>query len=110
MRKLVTAFILLGGLGVIAGILSFLKWGIFHLDKPYLLFSLSISGVLVIIGFFGAWVINSFDSIRNRLKDYKNETEKRFDDLEKDMAATQNRLMILEGELIDLKCGKEKGK
>lgn len=96
MRKLVTAFLGVGGIGIIAGILFVLKWGIFYFDRLNLFFSLSISGILVIMGFFGAWVIKTFDDYKNRSRDYKKEIDGKIDDLEKDLASISNRLMYIE--------------
>lgn len=102
MKRLVTAFLGIGGIGIIAAILSVIKWGIFYFDKVYLLFSLSINGILVIIGFFGAWVIKVFDENRNRMKEYRKGIDEKIEDLNKDMISTQNRLLELEEKLIIL--------
>ena len=107
MRKLVPAFLGVGSVGIITAILSVLKWGIFYFNRLNLFFALSISGIFIIIGFFGAWIIYTFDDSRNRLKTYKKEIDEKIDDLNKDMASISNRLLLMEGTLIDLN---EKGK
>lgn len=102
MRKLVSIFIGIGGVGITAAILSIVKWGILHFDRLYLLFSLSINGLLIIVGFFGSWVIKTFDDYRISSREYKKCYDEKVDDLEKDMASISNRLMSVEGIVIDL--------
>lgn len=107
MRKLVSIFLGMGTIGIIAGILSVIKWGILYFDEVYLLFSLSINGILIIIGFFGAWIIKNFDDYRKSSRDYKKEIDGKTEDLNKDIASISNRLLQMEGNLIDLN-GNEK--
>ena len=102
MRKLIYAFLGIGGIGMIAAILSIIKWGIVNFDRVYLLFALSINSLFVIIGFSGAWVIKTFDDYKNRNKEYIKKIDEEIDGVEKDMASTQNRLLVMEGNLIGL--------
>lgn len=102
MRKLVTVFFGIGIVGIIGAILSTIKWGIISFSEVYLFFALLISGILFILGFFGAWIIMTFDDYKTRLREYKKDVDGKIKNIEDDMASTQKELMEVDSKLIEL--------